>query len=601
MANLYRLISFFLLALLLSGSQCSFSGKGEYNAAKKAAVVAAVPGEDFADDTLLILKYHKLSSSYLFQDAERAMFYAKYVLRLSQKHEWSKGKILAYNLLSTYYLLDGSYDVLRELSNETMILSKQIGMPFYTAQAKRFLADSYSEYRQWDSARINYNNAIYIFQALGADSARATCLENLGNSFREKRMYKEAMPYYDHAYALFDTLNSDWGKATVLQSKGYLHVLQNEYAPAEEYFRKSLALFQKIQNLYGELNVLNDLANTYALSGKYDRAIEMSLKALDYSNIFHSSQQTNWALLSLSKAYKGKKMYSEALDHMEKVIFNRRMLHNENVQRQYTMYQLSYDNQLMDIKYQEKLVSEQRTLLQILIGFSCLIISFAAFLWFNNKKLRRKNAEIREALIRGQAIERKRVAAELHDNLGGTLASLNWYLYGIDKKILSKEEEKIYDSVHQMVRSAYREVRSLSHNLMPQELEEHGLVMAMHRLISKLNENKNITFILNITGLEQRLNNKIEFELYSIVLELTNNIIKHSGATEATVNLKESQKSLMLVISDNGNGMMDQSKQGIGLRNIKNRLDSLRGKLNINSEKDMGIKVEIEIPKPVTK
>ncbi|KAA6436917.1 tetratricopeptide repeat protein [Dyadobacter flavalbus] len=601
MANLYRLISFFLLTLLLSGSQCSFFGKDEDNAAKKSNVVAALPRENFAEDTVLILKYHKLSSTYLFQDAERAMFYAKYVLRLSQKHEWSKGKILAYNLLSTYYLLDGSYDVLRELSNETMILSKEIGMPFYTAQAKRFLADSYSEYRQWDSARINYNHAIRIFKTLGADSARAICLENLGNSFREKKMYDEAMPYYDHAYALFDTLHSDWGKATVLQSKGYLHVLQSEHAQAEEYFEKSLLLFQKINNLYGELNVLNDLANTYALSGKYDEAIETSLKALDYSNIYHSSQQTNWALLSLSKGYKGKHMYVEALDYLEKVIFNRRMLHNETVQRQYTMYQLSYDNQLMDSKYQEKLVSEQRTLLQILIGFSFLIIGFAAFLWFNNKKLRRKNAEIKEALIRGQAIERKRVAAELHDNLGGTLASLNWYLYGIDKKVLSQEEEKIYESVHQMVRSAYREVRSLSHNLMPQELEEHGLVMAMYRLIDKLNENKNISFILNISGMDRRLNNKIEFELYSIVLELTNNIIKHSGATEATVMLKENHKSIHLVITDNGNGMMDQSKQGIGLRNIKNRLDSLRGRLNITSEKYVGIKVEIEIPKPVVR
>lgn len=601
MANLNRLIPFLLIIILLSGSQCSFFRKDEDNAAKKSNIVAALPRENFAEDTVLILKYHKLSSSYLFLDAEKAMFYAKYVLRLSQKHEWSKGKILAYNLLSTYYLLDGSYDVLRELSNETMILSKQIGMPFYTGQAKRFLAESYSEYRQWDSARINYKQAIQIFKTLGADSARATCLESLGNSYREKSMYKEAMPYYDQAYALFDSLNSDWGKATVLQSKGYLLVTQHENAQAEEYFRQSLKLFQKIGNLYGELNVLNDLANSYALTNQHDKAIEMSLRALEFSHIFHSSQQTNWALLSLSRAYKGKNMYPEALSYMEKVIFNRRMLHNENVQRQYTMYQLSYDNQLMDSKYQEKLVSEQRTLLRILVGFSCLIIGFAAFLWFNNKTLRRKNAEIKEALIRGQAIERKRVAAELHDNLGGTLASLNWYLYGIDKKVLSPEEEKIYESVHQMVRSAYREVRSLSHNLMPQELEEHGLVMAMHRLIDKLNENKNISFNLNISGMDRRLNNKIEFELYSIVLELTNNIIKHSGATEATVMLKENLKSIQLIISDNGNGMMDQSKQGIGLRNIKNRLDSLRGKLNIHSEKDVGITVEIEIPKPVIK
>ena len=97
-------------------------------------------------------------------------------------------------------------------------------------------------------------------------------------------------------------------------------------------------------------------------------------------------------------------------------------------------------------------------------------------------------------MIQGQTLERKRVAAELHDHLGGTLASLNWYLFGINKKILSDEEKKIYESVHQMVGKAYRELRSLSHNLMPEELTEHGLIVTVQRLLEKLNENNDIDF-----------------------------------------------------------------------------------------------------------
>lgn len=596
MGNLYRLLSILSLATLACGIRCT-SGSGEAAVSQKKEIVESIPVEGFAEDTVLILKYHQFAKEYLFQDAEKAMFYSKHVLRLSQKHQWSKGKILAYNLLSTYYLLDGSYDVLRELSNETMTLSKN--MPLYTAHAKRFLAESYSEYRQWDSARINYRQAIAIFEKLGEDSAAATCLDNLGNSYREKGMFAEAIPYYDEAYARFDKMNSDWGRATVLQNRGYLHVVKKEGKEAEELLKRSLALFQKINNRYGELNVLNDLANIYCLSQQNDLAIETAARALDYSTIFHSSQQTNWALLSLSRAYKNKKMFQQALDYMEKVIFNRRMLHTEYVQRQYTMYQLSYDNQIMDSEIQEKIIAEQRTVQRFLIGFSCLIIAFAAFLWFNNKKLRRKNAEIREAMARGQAIERKRVAAELHDNLGGTLASLNWYLFGIDKKVLSPEEQKIYESVHQMVGAAYREVRSLSHNLMPAELEEHGLVMALYRLIDKLNENKNIEFSLNVSGMSHRLNNKTEFELYSIVLELTNNIIKHSGANKASINLTENNKNIHLMVIDNGNGMVEPSRQGVGLKNVKNRVESLRGKVQITGEPTSGLKVDIEIPKTI--
>jgi NarL family two-component system sensor histidine kinase LiaS len=601
MIDFSRLILIAIFFTFLYGSQCSSPDKNTSGSKEDSQVLNFIAQDDFAEDTVLILKYHKLAAAYLFQDAEKSMFYSKHVLRLSQKHQWSKGKILAYNLLSTYYLLDGSYDVLRELSNETMTLSKELNFPLYTAHAKRFLAESYSEYRHWDSAQINYNQALKIFTVLKADSSRAICLENMGNLYRDKSLYTEAGQYYDQAYDLFDKINSDWGKATVLESKGYMNVRRDNHVEAEKYFLQSLALFQKINNRYGEVNTLNDLSNTYYYQQKYDQCVETGMKALEYSKIFHSSQQTNWALITLSRAYKSKNMLLEALKHYELVVYNRRMLHDEYVKRQYTMYQLMYDNQTMDSEIQQKIISEQKTIQRFLIGFSCLVIAFTAFLWFNNKKLRRKNAEIQEALIQGQTIERKRVAAELHDHLGGTLASLNWYLYGIDKKVLSEEEQKIYDSVHQMVGAAYREVRSLSHNLMPAELEEHGLSTALQRLIGKLNENKNIEFIFNLSGLSNRLNNKIEFELYSIVLELTNNIIKHSAASKAIIDLTENLKNITLVVSDNGSGMIEPSRQGVGLKNVKSRVESLKGKIQILNEEQNGTRVEIEIPKVITR
>jgi two-component system, NarL family, sensor histidine kinase LiaS len=600
MNEFYKLVLLLSFGCILSATQCRPIGQDDAGK-QDAEIVEVIPQENFAEDTALIYKYYKLGSEYLFQDAEKSMFYAKHVLRLAQKHQWGEGKLLAYNLLSSYYLLDGSYDVLRELSNETITLSRQLNLPMFTAHGNRFLGESYSEYRQWDSSRINYEHAVQMFTELKADSSLALSVENLGNCYREKSMYDVANKLYDRSYKMFDKMNSDWGRATVLQSIGYMHVRRANYAEAEQHFLKSIALFRKIDNRYGELNCLNDLSNIYYYQKKYDESINAGLKALAYSKIYHSTQQTNWALVTLSRSYKAKGMYDVALDYSQAVNFVRRMIHDETIKRQYTMYQLMYDNKVMDSEIQQKIISEQRTIQRFLIVFSCLVIMSAIFLWFNNKKLRAKNAEIQAAMIEGQTIERKRVAAELHDHLGGTLASLNWYLYGIDKKVLSEEEQKIYDSVHQMVGAAYREVRSLSHNLMPAELEEHGLTMALHRLISKLNENKNIAFSFNLKGMNNRLNNKIEFELYSIVLELTNNIIKHSGATEASVNLAENVKTIVLIVSDNGSGMIEPSRQGVGLRNIKSRVESLHGKINIHSGEEQGIRVEIEIPKVVVK
>lgn len=599
MNEFYKLILLFSFGCMLSAAQCTSIGQNGQT--KSAEVVESKPQENFAEDTVLINNYYKLGSEYLFQDAEKSMFYAKNVLRLSQKHQWGKGKLLAYNLLSTYYLLDGSYDVLRELSNETITLSRQLNLPGFTAHGKRFLGESYSEYRQWDSSRINYEHAVQMFTRLKADSSLALSIENLGNCYREKSMYDVAIKLYNQSYKLFEKMGSDWGRATVLQSIGYMHVRLANYEESEKYFLQSIALFRKIDNRYGELNCLNDLSNIYYYQKKYDQSVEAGLKALTYAKIYHSTQQTNWALVTLSRSYKGKGMYAEALEYAQAVNFGRRMVHDETIKRQYTMYQLMFDNKLMDSEIQQKIINEQQTVQRFLIGFSCLVILSAVFLWFNNKKLRRKNAEIEAALVEGQTIERKRVAAELHDHLGGTLASLNWYLYGIDKKVLSEEEQKIYQSVHQMVGAAYKEVRSLSHNLMPAELEEHGLIMAVRRLISKLNENKNIAFNFNQKGLNNRLNNKIEFELYSIILELTNNIIKHSGANEASVDMTENLKTIVLVVSDNGTGMIEPDRQGVGLGNIKSRVESLHGKIQIHSEEQNGTRVAIEIPKVIIK
>jgi signal transduction histidine kinase len=594
MSNFYRFFLFCFFAFLLTGSQCT-----TLKISKSAVTSHSSPTAqaNFTADTIEFHRLCQITRQHLFQDVRKAREYATRALKLSQRIKWDEGKLISYNLISSAYLLDGSYDVLRELANETFTLAKTTGLPVYTAHAKRFLGESYSEYREWDSAQINYDYAIKVFEKLGEDSARAVCLESLGSCFREKNDFEPAMMYYNQSYDIYDKLNSEWGKASVMQNKGFLYIRKYDHAMSIKLFNQALDIHQKSGNLYGQLHILNDLANAYNLDKQYRLAMDAAKKALELSHKYHSDQQTNWALESLSRAYRGQGQLEQAIQYLETVNYNKRRIYTERLERQFTMYQLMYENEQMGTTIQKKIIDDQRSVQRILIVISALILSFAAFLWFNNKKLRRKNAEIKEAMIQGQTLERKRVAAELHDHLGGTLASLNWYLHGIDKKVLSEEEQKIYQSVHQMVGSAYREVRSLSHNLMPAELEEHGLIMALNRLVDKLNDGKLIKFNFSHSGLEKRFSNQVEFELYSILLELTTNILKHSGASEANIKLLEKAKSIQLQISDNGHGMPAQTRDGMGLGNIKSRVQSLSGKIDIQNPEGKGTHIEIEIPK----
>ena len=220
--------------------------------------------------------------------------------------------------------------------------------------------------------------------------------------------------------------------------------------------------------------------------------------------------------------------------------------------------------------------------------------------------LQKQNAELQAALLQGQTIERKRVAADLHDSLGSTMSSLIYTVNAIDTNKLDEQEKNVYRHLKQMLDTAYNEIRLLSHNLLPEEFEKQGLAEALRYFIRKINQTKTIQFDLSIDPNLGRLSPKIEFELYSICLELINNILKHSKATEAKINLSKvtpplgrsavAVGGLNLTISDNGRGFFDNESDGKGIKNVKARIESLDGTWHIQNLPDGGMSSEIVVP-----
>jgi signal transduction histidine kinase len=156
-----------------------------------------------------------------------------------------------------------------------------------------------------------------------------------------------------------------------------------------------------------------------------------------------------------------------------------------------------------------------------------------------NIELQQKNEEILTALFEGQTLERKRVASELHNNLGSMLSAMRYRLQILDKEKLSGKEQKVYDSILEMMGTAYAEVRLISHNLLPAELEKKGLKGAIEKLIGDINLGQKLIIDLQMDDDILPKNKRFELELYSICLELINNIIKHAEATQASVSFYE--------------------------------------------------------------
>jgi signal transduction histidine kinase len=210
-------------------------------------------------------------------------------------------------------------------------------------------------------------------------------------------------------------------------------------------------------------------------------------------------------------------------------------------------------------------------------------------------ELQKSYDEIKEAMQKGQTLERKRMAADLHDNLGSLLTAINVSLDNISPEHLTEREQKIYSNILSMTENAYSEVRILSHNLMPEELEKEGLENALKRMIQKINMNQHIRFELIINNLTYK-NKTIDLNIYAICLELIQNIIKHSKATESQISLFEKANTLWLEVRDNGRGIHENQAKGIGLKNIQSRLENMGGELVIDSENDKGTRFVVSVP-----
>lgn len=196
-----------------------------------------------------------------------------------------------------------------------------------------------------------------------------------------------------------------------------------------------------------------------------------------------------------------------------------------------------------------------------------------------------------EQLIEVQETERQRIARELHDGVGQSLAALKIQLQFDDAPNAAEHTVNRVDAL-------CKEVRTLSHQMMPVVLRENGLKDAMEQLLKSSFASSEVEADIVSVGLENRLPDKVEVHLYRIAQELMSNIIKHAGAAKVGVQLLLRKDAVILIVEDDGVGFEKEnnSSDGIGLSNIYSRVEALAGAMQVRSSGDGGTCVHITIP-----
>jgi signal transduction histidine kinase len=216
------------------------------------------------------------------------------------------------------------------------------------------------------------------------------------------------------------------------------------------------------------------------------------------------------------------------------------------------------------------------------------------------KRVQAKQEAFSRQLIESQENDRKRIAAELHDSLGQSLAIIkNRALVG---KIAAAGDEltsEQFDQISDQSTQAIDEVKEIAYNLRPYLLDRLGLTKAIQSMLNKVSASSGIRFSAEIDEIDCLFSKEGEINLYRIVQESINNIVKHAGASAAQVTITRDDHQVNIRIKDNGKGFTirvgDQPKRGFGLIGITERARLLGGKPLIESVPGQGTTITMRL------
>jgi two-component system, NarL family, sensor kinase len=461
--------------------------------------------------------------------------------------------------------------------------------------AKKYLLASLqqcNDYQKWDLTSTIYSNLTACYGMQGNLDSASYCVE-AGLKYAEK----------------FHLLKQ---KANLLNLLLNINQVKNNFSDADKTMNQILEIRKVIGDKFYYVSDIMNFANNYFAQNQINKG----------HNYLKSAEQIiieNKMRIKLPMLYNtyiqyyretNNKVYE--IKYWQKLVSIKDSLYQESTATELATIQTKYKiaaNELQIEKQQNEL-SKKNNLIALLLG---LAIIFGLIMYsFNSNRKKKKLLQHQQelslqeenhtrAMIEAEEKERNRMAADLHDGIGQLIIGSKFNLEAIDVKTLGNYNQQIVENSKILLEQAGKEIRQVSHNIMPNMLLKVGLGGAIKNFVEKM-EGANIAINVDISGLQQKLESEKEIILYRVIQECCNNVIKHAQATSLYITIINDAKGINIQIEDNGIGFNVQkalAKDGIGLKNIKARVAFLKGHLEINSDINQGTLVVINIPNKI--
>jgi signal transduction histidine kinase len=522
----------------------------------------------------------------------------------------------------------------------------------YFQKAKKFNNEN-NHFKAYDF----FMKSLYLYKKVNANDSIAKCnLEIFDILQSQNKLKYDAKPFLDEYYE-YGLQKKDSLKILISYFRYAEYYFERNPSFASNFYHKAIKYTNKQSaktTAYGNLALLYTKSQPDSARFYFKKNLELIdtnnkealySSYLNFANFFQKQQNFQEAIVQLKKAeefeptsfklgyykilyekyadcYRGLGDYKKAFEYYEKYTIVKDSLN-------FTAQNIAISD--LDKKYQtvekEKKIlevetknSEQKKLIigGIIFLFLLVMISFLIILNIRKKELvaeqekeieRQKNLTllkeqemvIIDAMIEGQEKERKRIAEDLHDNIGSVLATLKLHFENLKLNREKKEfdQEKLYEKTENLIDETYKKVRNIAHAKNAGVIANVGLLHAIELMASKISDADKIQIEVVHFGLDKRLEKSLEITIFRIVQELITNIMKHAEASTATINISLYDNVLNLIIEDNGKGFDPKkikSTQGMGLDSIEKRIENLGGTFDIDATINQGTTIIINIP-----
>lgn len=494
--------------------------------------------------------------------------------------------------------------------------------PEYISSAYNGLSAVYEALAQPEKAFEYDRKAITAAEKNSEKAVIARSYLNYAERLFNLKYYGRADSMLKKAEPLVAETQDVIAKALFYQISGGNNSIKKQYQQAISDYRAAYQIGLDNDDKYQQVTLLNPLIKSLLDAGNMSEAKRMNdtllAKALLYQMPFgRLNAYDNFAKWNLLQ-----KDYANAYRYLELKTQLADSISSDETKNKITMMETRYRvagkdreiKSLQDEKVIQQLQLRQKsTFIYILIGsaIALLIITLLSYRNYRHRqKLQQaiideleteKQLTATEAVFKGEEQERTRLAKDLHDGLGGMLSGIKFSLSNMKENlVMTPDNARAFERSIDMLDSSIKEMRRVAHNMMPEILVKYGLDTALKEFCSEIDRSGAIHADYQSVGMGNiTLDQTTSVTIYRIVQELVNNAIKHAHAGSVLVQLHHSvqDKILAVTVEDNGRGLdvnALKDASGLGWRSIQNRVDFLKGKIDVNSKADEGTSVMIE-------